>query len=271
MKIFSKINEIKDYLININKQINFVPTMGNLHQGHLNLIQEALETGKLTVVSVFVNDMQFGPKEDLATYPRTLENDLNSLEKLGVDVVFCPSSQEIFPHGPDNHTYIKIPEISGLHCGSSRPIFFQGICTIVTKLFNIIKPNTAFFGEKDWQQYIIIKKLCLDLHMDIKIKSVPITRELNGLAMSSRNKQQKETAALLRDNLILLQTSYLQQRYNEQLILTKENLEKAGFSIDYINIINENTLLKPTDKCQKLRILAATYYNKIRLIDNIAI
>jgi len=144
MKIFNKISGIKDYLVNTNKKINFVPTMGNLHQGHLNLVTEALEPTKITVVSIFVNDLQFGPNEDLATYPRTLENDLSLLETLGVDVVFCPNSQEMFPNGADTHTYIKTPKISELHCGNSRPIFFQGICTVVTKLFNIIKPHTAF-------------------------------------------------------------------------------------------------------------------------------
>ena len=275
MKIFNKISGIKDYLVNTNKKINFVPTMGNLHQGHLNLVTEALEPTKLTVVSIFVNDLQFGPNEDLATYPRTLENDLSLLETLGVDVVFCPNSQEMFPNGADTHTYIKTPKISELHCGNSRPIFFQGICTVVTKLFNIIKPNTAFFGEKDWQQYIIIKKLCEDLHINVNIKAVPITREANGLAMSSRNNylnyEQKEMAALLRKNLVLLKNSYLQGKYKEQLSQSKENLKKHGFSIDYISMIDENTLLTAAKKCENTRILAAVYFDKIRLIDNIAI
>ena len=186
MKIFTEIKELQNYIKAYNN-IMFVPTMGNLHEGHLSLVRAASKRNGLTVASVFVNDLQFGPNEDFSSYPRTLNEDIAKLNNCNVDVLFCPSSEEMFRGDRNNFTFIKVPEVSGLHCGKSRPIFFQGICTIITKLINIIKPRCIFLGEKDWQQSVIIRKLFLDLNIDIDVVTLPIIREASGLALSSRN------------------------------------------------------------------------------------
>ena len=274
MKIFNDSKLLKEHLRKY-KNINFVPTMGNLHSGHVSLISKAKKELGITVVSIFVNDLQFGENEDLNSYPRTYKEDLSKLEEIGIDVVFIPSSKNIYPQGCDNHTKVKVPVFSEKHCGISRPIFFEGIATVVVKLFNIIKPTKAYFGEKDWQQFIIIKKLCSDLAMDIEICSLPIIREKNGLALSSRNnyltQEQISIASELFKSLTLLANSYRNGTYESQLKATIDNLVNKNFTIDYINLIDENTLEAPKSCSTKLRILAAVYFNKIRLIDNVSI
>ncbi|MEE3002962.1 MAG: pantoate--beta-alanine ligase [Pseudomonadota bacterium] len=274
MKIFNNSQSLKEHLRKY-KEINFVPTMGNLHSGHMSLISRAEQDSGITVVSIFVNDLQFGPNEDLHSYPRTQKEDLFKLEQIGVDAVFIPTSENIYPDGSENHTKVKVPTLSKKHCGISRPIFFEGITTVIVKLFNIIKPTRAYFGEKDWQQFVIIKKLCSDLAMDVEIYSLPIIREKNGLALSSRNnylsEDQISIAGELFKSLNILANAYKNSTYESTLREVKNNLVKKKFTIDYINLIDENTLEYPNPCSTKLRILAAVYFEKIRLIDNISI
>ena len=249
MKIFTEIKELQNYIKAYNN-IMFVPTMGNLHEGHLSLVRAANKRNGLTVASVFVNDLQFGPNEDFSSYPRTLKEDIAKLNNCNVDVLFCPSSEEMFRGDRNNFTFIKVPEVSGLHCGKSRPIFFQGICTIITKLINIIKPRCIFLGEKDWQQSVIIRKLFLDLNIDIDVVTLPIIRESSGLALSSRNnklsKSSRIKAALLYQELQKLSADLTEENSQQLLIKTKKFLESKEFKVDYINIIDDLTLTKPS-------------------------
>ena len=174
------------------KVIAFVPTMGNLHQGHLNLVREAKKKADIVVVSIFVNPMQFGPDEDLDAYPRTLEKDSRLLESLGVDVLFMPQESDIYARGLEQQTFVEVPGLSYMICGASRPGHFRGVATIVCKLFNMVQPNFAFFGEKDFQQLQVIKAMVTDLSMNLKVCGMATTREQDGLAMSSRNLYLKE-------------------------------------------------------------------------------
>ena len=165
--------------------IGLVPTMGYLHEGHLSLVKQSLEKCHHTVASIFVNPRQFGPKEDLDIYPQNLASDIEKLESLSVDVIFNPKHQAIYPEGFKTH--VKVDKITKHLCGKSRPQFFKGVATVVLKLFNIVRPQHAFFGEKDWQQLAVIETMVRDLNMDVKIHRAPLMREPNGLAMSSRN------------------------------------------------------------------------------------
>ncbi|RLE07091.1 MAG: pantoate--beta-alanine ligase, partial [Candidatus Aminicenantes bacterium] len=188
MKVCHQIVEIKEIISRDKRQgfsIGFVPTMGYLHEGHLSLVRESLQTTAKTVVSIFVNPTQFGPQEDYQDYPRDLSRDTARLEEMGVDYVFAPSPNEMYP--PGFKTYVEVTQLQDKLCGRSRPGHFRGVCTIVLKLFNIIQPDWAFFGQKDAQQAIIIQKMIKDLNLETKIKVLPIVRDQDGLALSSRN------------------------------------------------------------------------------------
>jgi len=257
---------------NKGKTIGFVPTMGYLHKGHLSLVRIARRKSEFLVVSIFVNPTQFEPKEDLREYPRDLKKDLKLLKQEGTDLVFYPSEKQIYPS--DYKTYVQVKDLSKLLCGVSRPHHFQGVTTIVLKLFNIIKPDIAVFGQKDYQQGVIIKRMVKDLCLDIKILIGKIIREKDGLAMSSRNTylstQQRENATVLYQSL-----RWVKWCFNDGLTSPKKAIKKIRVMIkqnsgkvDYIVAVNKNTL-EPVKKLKKGTLIAlAAYFGKTRLIDN---
>lgn len=259
------------------KVIAFVPTMGNLHQGHLRLVDEAKRHADIVVASIFVNPLQFGPDEDLDAYPRTLEADKKALQEHGVNVLFTPSVNDIYPRGLEQQTFVEVPGISYMICGASRPGHFRGVATIVCKLFNMVQPNMAFFGEKDFQQLQVIKAMVTDLSMNLQIFGVPTVREADGLAMSSRNgylsKEQRELAPVLYQELRQLSDEIELGRRDFSRLLTdhKQRLSDAGFKLDYLEIRSADNLLHPGHEDTNLVVLAAAFLGKTRLIDNLQI
>jgi pantoate--beta-alanine ligase len=260
-----------------SKVIAFVPTMGNLHQGHLNLVREAKKQADIVVVSIFVNPMQFGPDEDLDAYPRTLQNDSRLLEELGVDVLFMPKATDIYARGLEQQTFVEVPGLSYMICGASRPGHFRGVATIVCKLFNMVQPNLAFFGEKDFQQLQVIKAMVTDLSMNLKVFGVATTRDNDGLAMSSRNQYLSDIERKLAPTLYIKMQQLageIQLGRRDFSNLTQEyklQLAELGFSPDYLEIRNVENLLQPGHEDHYLVLLAAAFLGKTRLIDNLQI
>ena len=259
--------------------IGFVPTMGNLHQGHLNLVNVAKAQCDFVVVSIYVNPLQFGANEDLDKYPRTLADDQAKLEALGVDALFTPDTAVIYPEGLAAHSKVTVPKLGDFHCGATRPGHFDGVTTIVNKLLNIVQADIAVFGEKDFQQLAIIKKMVNDLCMPTHIVSVPTTRADDGLALSSRNQyldaQQRATAPLIYQTLKACQQS-LQTTHEltpsalEQLRAESwKQLQAAGFMVDYLNIVDAKSLQPLRPETQSIVVLLAAYLGNTRLIDNI--
>jgi pantoate--beta-alanine ligase len=254
--------------------IAFVPTMGNLHEGHFQLVQAAKNRANRVVVSIFVNPAQFGVGEDFASYPRTEQDDQQKLQEIATDLLFLPAVPEIYH--PDAETVVSVTGVSRNYCGASRPGHFAGVATIVCKLFNMVQPDIAVFGEKDFQQLAVIKAMVRDLNIPVGILSVPTVREASGLAMSSRNNyldsSEKHTAALLYQNLCDARTAVLagQQAYAEIEDIAMQNLQGAGFSPDYFRICHAQTLLPANHEDSDLVILAAAKLGKTRLIDNIS-
>lgn len=255
--------------------IAFVPTMGNLHQGHLKLVKKAKANADIVVVSIFVNPLQFGPDEDLDAYPRTLAADSQALSDLGVDVLFTPSVKDIYPRGLEQQTFVEVPGISYMICGASRPGHFRGVATIVSKLFNMVQPNKAYFGEKDFQQLQVIKAMVTDLSMNLEVHGVTTERENDGLAMSSRNgyltAEQRQLAPLLYRCISELAENIVAGRRDFRRLISdaKSELAKQGFKPDYIEIRAAESLLHPSHEDDNLVILAAAFLGKTRLIDNI--
>lgn len=259
------------------KVIAFVPTMGNLHHGHLRLVKEAKNKADIVVVSIFVNPLQFGPEEDLEAYPRTLTHDKAALESLGVDLLFTPKSEDIYPLGLEQQTFVEVPGLSYMICGASRPGHFRGVATIVCKLFNMVQPNMAFFGEKDFQQLQVIKAMVNDLSMNLQIFGVPTVREADGLAMSSRNNYlssaEREIAPELYRLLNEMSDAIKNGRrdFSHVVSESKNKLNLIGFKSDYIEIRASKSLLQPGHEDFEIVILAAAFLGKTRLIDNIQI
>lgn len=254
----------------------FVPTMGNLHLGHLSLVEKAKQLADKVVVSVFVNPMQFDDKSDLSAYPRTLTADIELLESVGCDLVFTPTSEVIYPNGMDKQTVITVPSMDDKLCGQARPGHFDGVATVVTKLFNMVQADIAIFGEKDYQQLLLIKKMVADLNIAVRVVAGETYREKNGLAMSSRNQyltaQQREDAAYLYHSLINMKDR-LEQGEEDYAALeqkTFQQLEEAGFTPDYVDIRRTDDLEKAEKGDKSLRILIAARLGTARLIDNIA-
>ena len=260
-------------------RVAFVPTMGNLHAGHLTLVREASRHAATVVVSIFVNPMQFGANEDLEKYPRTLEADRAALQAAGVDILFFPSVAAMYPKPLEQQTRVEVPGISDLHCGASRPGHFVGVATVVCKLFNMVQPDVAVFGKKDFQQLLVIRRMVEDLAMPIEIVGVDTAREHDGLAMSSRNRyltaDQRLTAPLLHQQLTQLaerlrlgerDTAMLRQQATEVL-------DEAGFVTDYIEFVDPVTLRRvaPEAAYGHVVILAAAQLGGARLIDNIEV
>lgn len=258
-----------------NQTIGFVPTMGNLHEGHLALIKHAANLADKVIVSIFVNPSQFVKGEDFATYPRTIEEDLAVLKSAEVDLVYIPNEDQLFPTGWENVTQIIVPKLDTIYCGKTRPGHFSGVATIVTKLFNLVRPDMAIFGKKDYQQLLVIKNLVADLNLTIKIIGSPTVREIDGLAMSSRNQYLSDTdrkiAPMLYETLLDTKSKLLQDIDNirelEESAVSK--LENTGFLVDYFSICNAEDLSSPG--AGNLVILAAAWLGKARLIDNVLV
>ena len=254
------------------KKISLVPTMGNLHEGHLSLIKYAQNISDYIVVSIFVNPTQFVAGEDFDEYPRTLDSDIESISNLNVDLVFVPDTEEIYPVNDQASIEVPVSELESIHCGKYRPGHFRGVATVVSKLFDMVKPDIAIFGEKDYQQLLIIRSLVKSLFLPIEIIGLPTVREKSGLAMSSRNnylsQSDRQRAPMLQE-CIKTTIKSIKNGVIDYVYLEKEAkffLEKAGFKIDYYSICDLNTLRPPIN--ENLVILAAVWLGETRLIDN---
>ncbi|MFZ1494206.1 MAG: pantoate--beta-alanine ligase [Candidatus Competibacter denitrificans] len=258
------------------ERVALVPTMGNLHRGHIHLVERARAQAPRTVASIFVNPSQFGPKEDFAGYPRTLAEDSRQLEAAGLDLLFAPSVAEMYPRSLETMTQVSVPELSGVLCGASRPIHFRGVATVVSKLFNMAQPDIALFGEKDWQQLMVIRRLVADLDFPIEIIGVPTVRETDGLAMSSRNGYLTSAERAIAPALYATLLASAEQLraggrdYEQVAADANARLADAGFRPDYFTIRRADDLQPPGENDRDLRILAAAWLGRARLIDNIA-
>ncbi|EFF1167822.1 pantoate--beta-alanine ligase [Escherichia coli] len=256
------------------KRVALVPTMGNLHDGHMKLVDEAKARADVVVVSIFVNPMQFGRPEDLARYPRTLQEDCEKLNKRKVDLVFAPSVKEIYPNGTETHTYVDVPGLSTMLEGASRPGHFRGVSTIVSKLFNLVQPDIACFGEKDFQQLALIRKMVADMGFDIEIVGVPIMRAKDGLALSSRNgyltaEQRKIAPGLYKVLSSIADKLQAGERDLDEIItIAGQELNEKGFRADDIQIRDADTLLEVSETSKRAVILVAAWLGDARLIDN---
>ena len=256
------------------KTIGFVPTMGNLHQGHLNLVREAKKLCDVVVVSIFVNPIQFGPHEDFDNYPRTLEADSQLLAEVGCDVLFAPSVQQMYGDLP-RRTAVVVGEITEVLCGRSRAGHFDGVATVVTKLFHIVQPDTAFFGQKDWQQLAVIRQMTRDLSFPIDIVGVPIARAEDGLALSSRNGYltdlQRKVAPKIYQSLTDAEKALRKKTPLAEVLASIEaNLTKAGFEIDYVEALTpELEAVNAFD--QDIVLFIAAKLGTTRLIDNLVV
>ena len=256
------------------KRIALVPTMGNLHDGHMKLVDTAKASADVVVASIFVNPMQFDRAEDLARYPRTLQDDCEKLNKRKVDLVFAPAAAEIYPQGTESQTYVDVPGLSTMLEGASRPGHFRGVSTIVSKLFNLIQPDVACFGEKDFQQLALIRKMVADMGYDIEIIGVPIMRAKDGLALSSRNgylsaDQRKVAPGLYKVmNGAAEKLAAGERNLDEIIAIAAQELNEKGFRADDIQIRDADTLLDLTENSQRAVILMAAWLGEARLIDN---
>lgn len=275
MKVVKEISLIKEILNQARydgKTIGFVPTMGFLHEGHLSLMEEARKENDILVVSIFVNPTQFGENEDLDIYPRDFEKDKKLSEKVGVDYIFFPEVEEIYPNG--FNTYVNVENITNKLCGKSRPGHFRGVTTVVNKLFNIVKPHNAYFGQKDAQQLMVIKKMVRDLSMDINIKPCPIIREKDGLAMSSRNinltKEDRLKSLGISKGLFQVIEKKSELKTSQDIIdIIRKSLKVHDIeSIDYIEVLSLNELEEIKTLKGEVLVAIAVKVGKVRLIDN---
>ena len=275
MKIVGTVKEVREQVKEWKKQglsVGFVPTMGYLHEGHKSLMDAARKGNDKVVVSIFVNPMQFGPTEDLATYPRDLEHDAALCESAGVDLIFHPEAEEMYEK--DFCSFVDMTGLTEGLCGKTRPIHFRGVCTVVNKLFNIVTPDHAYFGQKDGQQLAVIKRMVRDLNMDIEIVGCPIVREEDGLAKSSRNtylSSEERKAALILSKTVALgkELAKTEKDANKVVEAMKKNIETEPLAkIDYVEAVDALSMA-PVEKLEGTCMLAmAVYIGKTRLIDN---
>ncbi|MBU1185455.1 MAG: pantoate--beta-alanine ligase [Acidobacteria bacterium] len=276
MNIIHSIEEMKAEIHEFRKKgksIGCVPTMGSLHEGHLSLVRQSLQTTDRTVVTIFINPAQFAPGEDFEQYPRDYDRDIGLLEREGVDIVFLPDMKDIYP--PGYKTYVEVHDLQERLCGLSRPTFFRGVCTIVLKLFNIITPDRAFFGQKDAQQAIILQRMVRDLNLDILIEVLPIVRDADGLALSSRNaylKDNERKAALTLSRSLRLAEKMIAEgersaeKIREEMIALIQSVQ--GTRIDYIEIVDSEELLPLETLKSRVLVSLAVFIGRTRLIDN---
>ncbi|KRT66950.1 MAG: pantoate--beta-alanine ligase, pantoate--beta-alanine ligase [Candidatus Dadabacteria bacterium CSP1-2] len=277
MRIISSIREMQGLVngvIRTGKRISLVPTMGALHEGHINLINEGRNRGDVLVVSIFVNPTQFGLSEDFTKYPRDLEGDLSKIEDLGVDIVFAPNLEEIYPEG--FQTYVEVKDLQEHLCGHFRPGHFRGVATVVLKLFNIVKPQVALFGEKDYQQLKIIQRMVKDLNLEVEVIGYPIVREKDGLALSSRNvyllMNERNSASQVSKALREIKRKFDMGCRNTNLMVEfgKKILEETGINdIDYLEICDPETLESKELAGRGDLLAVAVRIKGTRLIDNI--
>ena len=275
MKIVGTVKEVREQVKVWKKQglsVGFVPTMGYLHEGHKSLMDAARKGNDKVVVSIFVNPMQFGPTEDLATYPRDLDHDAALCESAGVDLIFHPEAEEMYEK--DFCSFVDMTGLTEGLCGKTRPIHFRGVCTVVNKLFNIVTPDHAYFGQKDGQQLAVIKRMVRDLNMDIEIVGCPIVREEDGLAKSSRNtylSSEERKAALILSKTVALgkELAKTEKDANKVVEAMKKNIETEPLAkIDYVEAVDALSMA-PVEKLEGTCMLAmAVYIGKTRLIDN---
>ena len=264
-------------LLNKNRSSvrGLIPTMGNLHKGHLDLVYKSTLDCAYTVVTIFVNPLQFGPNEDFHKYPRTIEEDIAILKESNVDLLFAPSVNEMYGEDKEEQVIVAVTRLSEILCGKNRPGHFDGVTTVVAKLLNLISPTYAYFGQKDWQQLALVKTMVEQLDMQTKIVGIKTTREKDGLAISSRNqyltKEERSIAPLLKAELDNISIRLRNGETDYEVVETesKSNLSRVGFDVDYIAIRDSHRLCTPDEETKSLRILAAAYLGRTRLIDNI--
>ncbi|HKE43955.1 MAG TPA: pantoate--beta-alanine ligase [Steroidobacteraceae bacterium] len=260
-----------------NLKVALVPTMGNLHDGHIRLVRQARDAADRVIVSIFVNPLQFGPKEDFSAYPRTPEEDRRLLALAKADLLFQPEVEEIYPGGYQHSTIVDVPELSGVLCGAFRPGHFAGVATVVAKLFNIVQSDIAIFGEKDFQQLLIIRRMVTDLCIPVEVRGMATTRDADGLALSSRNRylsaEERQVAprlfAALEAARQEIESGATQFERIEQSGM--QNLVEAGFRPDYFSIRQAHDLQPVQDPQAEIRILAAARLGRARLIDNVKV
>lgn len=280
MQHISTINELRQQIQTWRREgqtIAFVPTMGNLHAGHCQLVTEALKIADRVVVSIFVNPLQFGVGEDYEAYPRTLAADQAQLQAIGTHLLFAPSVQEIYPDGFPIKTQVQVTGLNDILCGAFRPGHFDGVATVVNLLFNLVQPDKALFGQKDFQQLLVIKRMVADLCIPIEIIDISTIRENDGLAMSSRNQYltiiERSIAPQLYQILQVVKQQLLQgeRDYSQLEQQAMQQLMQTGFKPDYVAIRNPNNLTRPQVEDSQWVVLAAAYLGKARLIDNILV
>ena len=280
MQVFHHINSLRNVLAAdrlAGKRIGFVPTMGNLHDAHIELVKIAQRSCDVVVTSIFVNPLQFGLNEDWDKYPRTLAADSVKLESVHCDYLFCPNEKEIYPNGMSEQTRVIVPTMTDVLCGASRPGHFEGVTTVVTKLFNIVQPDEAVFGVKDFQQLAVIRRMVEDLCIPIKIVAGDIVREADGLAMSSRNgfitADERPRVAQLNRSLYWIKQEIAQGRrdFSALIEVARTQITSAGFKPDYVSICNSRSLEMAAHDDKEITILGAMFTQSARLIDNVSV
>lgn len=279
MKVIKTIQALRRYIRSVKvkgKKVGFVPTMGYLHEGHLSLMRRAKRDCDIAIASIFVNPAQFGPKEDYKKYPRDMKRDLKLARSATLDCLFAPSASQMYPR--EYLTYVNVDKLSSVLCGASRPGHFRGVATVVTKLFNIVQPDAAYFGQKDAQQARIIEKMAEDLNMPVKIKVMPIVREQDGLAMSSRNvylnaRERKDALILYRALCLAKSLISAGERNAAKIARAMRGMisEIAYAIIDYVEIVDKDSLTPLKILKGEVLIALAVWFGKTRLIDNIAV
>jgi pantoate--beta-alanine ligase len=280
MKVFHTVAGLRESLNKDRREglrVGFVPTMGNLHDGHLALIKQAAESNDIVVCSIFVNALQFGLNEDWDKYPRTYETDCEKLRNAGCSYLFHPDDIEMYPNGLDTQSRVICPTMTDVLCGASRPGHFEGVTTVVSKLFNIVQPDEAIFGIKDYQQLAVIRRTAEDLCLPVQISSAPIHREPDGLAMSSRNSyitaEERPLVTVLKDSLewIAAEIKAGNRRFDALENTAAARIVAAGFKVDYITLCNSKTLDLAADDDLEITVLGAMFTQAARLIDNLSI
>jgi pantoate--beta-alanine ligase len=280
MKVFHTVAGLRESLNKDRREglrVGFVPTMGNLHDGHLALIKQAAESNDIVVCSIFVNALQFGLNEDWDKYPRTYETDCEKLRNAGCNYLFHPDDIEMYPNGLDTQSRVICPTMTDVLCGASRPGHFEGVTTVVSKLFNIVQPDEAIFGIKDYQQLAVIRRTAEDLCLPVQISSAPIHREPDGLAMSSRNSyitaEERPLVTVLKDSLewIAAEIKAGNRRFDALENTAAARIVAAGFKVDYITLCNSKTLDLAADDDLEITVLGAMFTQAARLIDNLSI
>ena len=276
MLVLKNLKSMRQWRSEQTTSVALVPTMGNLHEGHLSLVKKAQTLADKVVVSIFVNPMQFGAGEDLDSYPRTLEQDCRLLSDAGAHAVFTPTVDEVYPRVLEQQTRVEVPGISDILCGASRPGHFTGVATIVCKLFNMAQPDVAVFGEKDFQQLQVIRLMASDLSLPVQVVGAPIQREGSGLAMSSRNgylsSSQREQASLIYQQLCWVKKHLSSASKATSLCRqASQQLSQHGFAVDYFEVRNAHDLTVASDDAPEWVVLAAAKLGSTRLIDNLRV